>query len=329
MPQINFGTTVAQREEEQAAKMREMEAEIQAHDLRKQNLLSEYQRKTRAAKAIIITVASLLTIALLVFGTYNTFFKKERSDEEILNLIMNTPLMDNLFPDAGVEGYLKQNINSILEGYISPNSNADIEKVSINIDSLYVTNITHRNYQRADVTFSTNITAKEKDTEDLDGNVVKGAEYSNKYNFMIPINYDYNLKAYVLAGKPEIVLKPIVGISTENQTSEFYTFDGIEELDANSTSSAKLFMDTFLRNLYNSNNDISSASDIRREVLDISGKTFVAISDFHIYNGTNALGYNCYCDYSITTEGGFTYNNRTYFLVERLDTNTWKIKNIH
>ena len=329
MPQIQFGTTVAQREEEQAAKIREMEAEIQAHDLRKQNLLSEYQRKTRRAKTIITIVATLLAIALLVFGTYNTFFKKEKSDEEIINLIMNTPLVDNLYPDGGVEGYLKQNITNILTGYITPDSNAGIESVSIDINSLYVTDIVHRDYQKSDVSFSVNIVSKEVDKEDIDGNVVRGESHSNQYNFMIPITYDYGSRTYVLAGKPEIDLSPVVGVASERETSNYYVFDNISELDGTLSDSARLFLDTFLRNLYNSNNDISSASDVSRAALDVSGKTFVAITDFHIYNGTNALGHNSYCDYTISTDGGFLYNNRTYFILDRLDSNTWKIRGVN
>ena len=339
MPKIQLGgltptnPVVEQKEEEVVLaktpeELVELEQQIRDDDLKKEHNLQAIQRKRRRKNALMTALVVLLFLGLIGFGTYGTFFKKTMSRDDVIKIISETSLAKELFPGSDVEGYLRQNINGIFEGYLSVAGNNSMEYARPLPDTLYVTRVNKRNERLANVQFAVAIKTKEVDTTDFDGNVIPGKETEEYYNFLVPIRFDTNARVFSLAGKPELSVTPVQGVPREVEISEMLSFNGIEELDQNKTASAKEFIDTFLRTLYNSNSSIATFTNSPRESFVINGQTFVAITDFHIYQADNLSGLNSFCDFTVQTDAGFTYNTRLYFKLENITGGSWIIQSI-
>ena len=305
----------------------EMEKIVRSKNFAQENQLNNLQRKRRLTRRLTIALTTLAAIALLAFGVYGAFFRKVLSTDDIKNVIYDTPLVNELFPSSAVEGYLRQNINTILEGYITP-ANSSVESVIAEPNSLYVTRINKRNVEIANVQFVVTITTKEKDDLDSEGNTVIGKSTSGDYNFLVPIRYNTSAKMFSLAGKPELSVEPVINSPYEVEISPYFSYDNIPEANDVQSASAKNFIDTFLRTLYNSNSSIDLFTSQSRDAFHVEGQKFVTITDFHLYDGANHAGFNSFCDFTVQTDTGFSYNTRLYFMLENLTGETWVIKYI-
>lgn len=307
-----------------------LEEEIRQNDLRKETNLINITRKRQRTKRLTLAGVIVLSLALLGFGIYGTFFRQTMTDEDVRDVLYSTTLVNELYPDSAVEGYLRQNLDEIFTGYLnfSQGSGSKIEYVRALPNTLYVTRVNKRSVELSNVQFEVMIEVKEQDSIDGEGITTPGKIDSKYYNFLVPVRYDTSTRLFSLAGKPELSVNPVKGIPVEVNVSEFLSFNGIDEMDAARVASAKEFVDTFLRTLYNSNSSISTFTDSNRESFVIDGQTFVAITDFHIYTTDNPSGLNSFCDFTVSTDLGFTYNTRLYFKLENLSGGSWKINTI-
>ena len=73
---ITLGKSPEEQAAEEAKKQRELEAEIQQSIHERQQKIIALHKKQTTNKIIIGVITAIIVIALLIFGTYNTFFKQ-------------------------------------------------------------------------------------------------------------------------------------------------------------------------------------------------------------------------------------------------------------
>ena len=113
-----FGKTPEEIEAEEAMKQREIEAQVQQAMFERQSRIEALHKKQKSNKIIVLTFTTIIVIALLVFGTYNTFFKKELTTTDISNQI--TKQTSSLtYPSEGLDNYIRDNSQGFFNKYAS------------------------------------------------------------------------------------------------------------------------------------------------------------------------------------------------------------------
>ena len=84
MPKVVLGKTPEQLQAEEAKRQRELEAAIEQKQMEQQRKLNNLKQKQKTSKYIVIALSAIGAIALLTFGTYNTFFKHILTQDEVL-----------------------------------------------------------------------------------------------------------------------------------------------------------------------------------------------------------------------------------------------------
>lgn len=322
-----------EQEERNAERMRKMEAEVRAHNKEKERKLNIYKRKALRTKIITTTLIILFMGSILGFGIYNTFFNKGIQMKDAVyaaDAIQKASPIN--FPSAGVEGFLRENIDNILNGFIQQLP-ADKESMVYDTTSLYVTRVIPKTPTSCSSYFNMDILVKAKNSQDEEGNTIVGETTRDTYSFMLPVLYENN--AYRVGGVPELVMRPTNNITSVSE-AEYLKFNAGTEIDSTDASAARAQVETFLNNVYNTTSSVSTfyggtvdeAEVIKRSAY---GKEFVSVSDFRLYSEPNKEGYNAYVDYVIRIKSsGVTFLNRTYLLMESTGTNSndWKVMRV-
>ena len=102
MPKVVLGKTPEQIQAEEAQKQRELEEAIQQRDLERRAKLQALRQKQKVSRIIVVSIFVVFCIALLTFGTYNTFFKHPLTQQEVLALANS---VGNKFPCEGIPNY--------------------------------------------------------------------------------------------------------------------------------------------------------------------------------------------------------------------------------
>ena len=167
---LNLGKTPEQQKAEEAKKQRELEAEIQKSIMERQKKIVALHKKQKSNKIIIFSISAVITIALLVFGTYNTFFKQGLTMDEVSGQI-NKSTNTLYFPTEGVTDYIVNNSQTLFDKYIRLDPGYEYAKVDKN--SIYIDKLNVKNSSFAIVYFSMDVQVKEMDKEVTDPEILK------------------------------------------------------------------------------------------------------------------------------------------------------------
>lgn len=316
-----FNKTREDNEKEEAKKQRELEAEVQNRNLIRNKKLEQLGKKNKQNKIIVIVFIVVIGLSLLIFGTYNTFFKQPLTVEEVAQLIKQS---DTKFNDSGIDGFIYNNVGGLFKKYASLDSmNKNIESYEIDYNSLRIGKVTPINENLSLVDFYLTIHSKNKDYTEKNANGEKelkiGEEYDTSYRFNVLVGLQN--KAYYFASDLEI----IGYLSAENEAvtlSDYLSFKDMELEDENITNSARTKVDRIMSDLYQ-HKDLGGDFDPKSKEFD-SNLSYNGITEFKMYKSDNRLGFNVSMTYTVTSKSGFTYTTKTYLKVETSG-NSWKI----
>ena len=160
MTKFMLGKTQTEIAEIEAQKHRERELAVQKENLEQQSKIIALHKVHKRNKIIIISVFSLIVISLIVFGTYNTFFKKGLKPEDVTQQIT---MQVNKFPADGLDNYIRDNCEKLFLQHLGYQT-SQYESVSIDKNSVYISRVKKINNVLAEVYFSADVTVKELDT---------------------------------------------------------------------------------------------------------------------------------------------------------------------
>ena len=330
MPLFRLGQTEEdvriEEEKRQAEKLRELEKDINRRNIEQQEKRAKFIKKRKRNRIIVILFTVLSLLSILGIGTYNALNRKAELDNSTLSQIYEfvelNVMKDTPFKDSGVEGYLKATCPKIINNYIT--FEKEVEYVSIDDGSLYVIKIEKKDQKFADVWFSADVITKYADTK-KDDKVVIGETTYQRYNFRLPLYYDYNnTNTYSLAGDLELLSYVPLNENTEIVANTYNSFEGLPIVDEATLESARYFLqESFFKPLYNNKTGINQIFLSNKE-LRVDGLTFINIESFNLYSGYNGNGSNAECVYILKLPDGTLLKNKTYFTLEQQGT-SWVI----
>ena len=320
-----FNKTREDNEKEEAKKQRELEAEVQNRNTIRSKKLEQLNKKTKQNKMIVIISMIVISSALLIFGTYNTFFKQPLTQQEVVQLIKQS---DVKFNDGGIEGFLYNNIEEIFKDNTGVDSiKGGVEVYKLDLNSLRIDNIQSLNANTAYVEFYINVYSKGYDREEKDRytgelKVVKGTELEIPYRFSALIGN--NKGTYYFASDVEI-LGYVSAEDSKITKSTYLSFEDKQKVSDDVANSAKTKVDRIMADLY-AHKDVGGDYEPSAKDFDYNLE-YRGINEFKMYQETNALGYNVVMTYTVASINGFTYTTKTYLKVEQAG-NSWKITKI-
>lgn len=147
-------------EKERAEKQRKIEAEIQQKAIERQAKLQAMRQKQKITRICVILVTTIIMVAMLIFGTYNTFFKKILTTNDVYNAIK---VSKNTYPTFGVAEYIKDNSQTIFNTYATIDVST-YEYAKVDANSVYIDDLTPISNTVARVRYGFDVEVKEKDT---------------------------------------------------------------------------------------------------------------------------------------------------------------------
>ena len=235
---------------------------------------------------------------------YKTFLKHEWTGEEIA-AISNYYNGKTNFPEYGVQGYITENIDTLLVDKIV----YDKEVRDVTFGTPVVTRINSKNNMIANVYFYLS-------TETTLG--------SDNLSCVLPLYFDWSVNKYYPCG--DIIITPLgtTADETKMKGNDLMSFQGLTSLSDNECEAAQTFVNNFLTMFYD-NQDISPYYD--GKPLHTDDLIYNGLDKFEIYNSKNLNGYNCFCIVSFTSKTGLTYETSKYFTIEPSGA-SWIIHNV-
>ena len=326
---LKFGENKETREKARAQEEIERSLAIQEHDLERDRKLREIVKRNKRSKFFVLLGTGILFFSLLGFGVYNTFFKNvDVSDARIIQLISRNKAAS--FPEGGVEGYLRQNAQTLFDLNVIPTST--LEYTKLDPQTLYVTKINARSADLAYVQFNAEVETKQKDNKES-GEVIIGETKRTEFSFIIPIQWAASENRYINAGllelSPAKLQNQVVDVINDNFSFDRKVLgDEVSSLDAIDIENIKSMMDNMLNVAYNNNGDYAQFfKDNNAPVLESGNKKYISISDIKVYNMTNRMGYNGVIVVLFEGDNGFQYKNQMYIKVVDVS-GTWKVEGI-
>lgn len=167
-----LGKSPEELEAEKAKALREREAKIQQAAMERQQKINALHKKQKANKVIVICVASLITIVLLVFGTYNTFIKQGLTTDDVnAQITQNTSRLS--FPAEGLDNYIRDNSQTFFNKYAAIDKDSEIESATVDKNSVNINRVIKMTDSLALVYFSADIEVKTADTQVIDQTVIE------------------------------------------------------------------------------------------------------------------------------------------------------------
>jgi len=167
---LNLGKTPEQQKAEEAKRQRELEASIQEKIMERQAKIQALHRKQTSNKIIIFSVSAIILVGLIIFGTYNTFFKKGLTADDV-NTQITQKTSTLYFPIEGVNEYIVDNSQTLFDKYIRLDPSYEYAKVDKN--SIYIDKLIKKTSTFAMVYFSMDVEVKSFDTVVTDPEVIK------------------------------------------------------------------------------------------------------------------------------------------------------------
>lgn len=178
MARLVLGKTPEQLRTEEAEKQREIEAQIQEATRQRQAKIEALHKKQKTTKIAVISAVSAVSAILLVFGTYNTFFKKTLTLEDVQPSI-NASINSLNFPSEGLDNYIRENCETLFMKYMTYDvKNSNIQSVEVDKNSCYISRVKKLNSTLAQVYFSVDVIVHENDKEVTDPNIIDSLKKS-------------------------------------------------------------------------------------------------------------------------------------------------------
>lgn len=178
MARLVLGKTPEQLRAEEAEKQREIEAQIQEATRQRQAKIEALHKKQKTTKIAVIATVSAVSAILLVFGTYNTFFKKTLTLEDVQPSI-NSSINSLNFPSEGLDNYIRENCEPLFMKYMTYDlKNSNIQSVEVDKNSCYVSRVKKLNSTLAQVYFSVDVIVHENDKEVTDPKIIDSLKKS-------------------------------------------------------------------------------------------------------------------------------------------------------
>lgn len=344
MPKLVMGKTPEQLKREADQREQERLANIQEQDLEQQRQLRDMVVKQKRNRYIVLSISVILIIALLVFGTYNTFFKDPLNTNDVANVVyqFQSQLPDYSYP--GLDGFIRSNFDKWYNDQLQfdPDKKTDIEYIKGDLNTIAIDEIRHdgNNALFARVYFSIDIETKKVDTFDQNKEVIVGETTRTRTRFYIPIEYHYNRDANgqaLTVGYAAIGRLSYYMLENTDQhdylVNDWFKFN--EEAKYSPSESAlyepaRIRVEKILKDMYNGVVDESQYSSVRKFVNE-NGVKYVAMNQFDFYSEPNAMGFNAYVAYTIETKEGFTYENVNYLRLKQVTDGqnvTWVIESM-
>ena len=327
---IVIGKTPEQLEREEAELIRRRETEAQERNQEQERNLRLLVAKNRRNKIMVIGIAIVIILALLIFGTYNTFIRHELNDNDVKNIISQDVV---IFPSEGIQGFIRANFETWYNKNLIYNyqGDASIEYVKPLLDSLTIDKIDTKSNTLIRVYFSVDIECKQADYKDALGTIITGKTSVTRTAFFIPIEWHYTLndagtqvikQGYAAVGKLSYFMLESTDSSEIYDNNAFLVFND-EEVEEDQANAAKIKIDKIIRDLY-TGADTSQDYIVPRKFSNPNGDTYIGIDSFKMYKSPNHLGYNTIVTYTIQTKDGFYYSNTVYLAVKQ-NGSTWTI----
>lgn len=147
--------------EEEAQRQRELESTLQEEQQIRQQKLRSLKNVQRRNTAIIICVFVFLCAVLIVFGTYNTFFKKGLTQQDIDYTVAKS-INKFQFPADALDNYMRDSAEGLIYRYLTYD-NKNFDYVDVDEDSVCISRVKVLNDSLAYVYFNADIETKEKD----------------------------------------------------------------------------------------------------------------------------------------------------------------------
>ena len=332
---FKFGVTKEDREKEQAEKQRRLEAEVQERTFERDTKLNRYVKIQKRNKIIVTTLFIFFSLALLTFGTYNTFFKQPLTVGEVKTIAQQT--VPTNYDQSGIFGYLYNNMDILLSNYLAKGGEG-VESYTIEKDTLRVVKVnpTSNTYAQVDFEIDIKVKAPDSETKDKEGNKVKvtGETTYKTYKFSLILGRGQNpqegapknQKIYYCASKIRLISNDTDEILVSSLDPKLAFVDEFGEeldtIDANTSAKIQNEVETIFMNLY-SGRDVSLQFTPNKNFKSTTDK-FKGITSFSMFEKPNAYGFNSYVEYSVETEQGLTYKNSAYLTIEQ-DGTSYKI----
>ena len=169
---IVLGKTPEELRAEEAQKQRELEAQIQQAQQERQDKINALYKKQKQNTIIVVSVAAIVIIALLVFGTYNTFIKHQFNADDAMPLIQQS--LNGLdYPAEGLQNYLRDNCDVLFEKYLCTNNDQTIKSISVDKNSFAINRLYRKSTMLSIVYFSIDINVIENDVQITDEELIK------------------------------------------------------------------------------------------------------------------------------------------------------------
>lgn len=173
MPKVVLGKTPEQLRAEEAERQREIESQIQQSQLERQAKIEALHKKQKNTKIAVIACISGISAILIVFGTYNTFFKKTITVEDVKPEI-NAAINYLAFPSEGLDNYIRDNCETLFNKYMTYDlKNSNIKSIEVDKNSCNISRVKKLNSVLSQVYFSVDVVVSENDSEVTDPEVIK------------------------------------------------------------------------------------------------------------------------------------------------------------
>ena len=313
---FKLGQTKEDKEKQKAEELRQLEYEVAERNRSKQAKLEKLKRKSKTMKIIVISLFVLFSLALLVFGTYNTFFKHSLTEDDIIRIIGTETATYNT---SGVTGFIVENAPLEITKYLTKTDN--IEYYNVDPTSIRVNKIIVLDQISAAVYFTSNIEVKTKDvvTKNSKGETITtvGETFNTNYTFYTILNYlggdGYSFGSALGFTENAKIL------STKNEFKENHqiAFDNVPIDDETTTITKKTKVERILADIYDNKN---VASDFESSGLTFNNpdehSKFIRINEFISYKSENMLGFNAYCTYIVENTDGLQIIKVAYLKIE-------------
>lgn len=330
MARIRLGASPEELERELVEKQQQLAEEVLKRNQLKEKHILEIKKVQKKNRIIVVTTLSIVLSSLLIFGTYNTFFKKVPTTEDLKGVLVSSVRQFNV---AGLDGYIRNNFTTwFKELHSFKDEKLGLEKVNPNLDSLTIDDVVQISNTVARVYFTVDIESKTKDIENADKTITKGVIKNTRYRFYIPVESYSQMKdgkvnaiGYRPLSHLSMFMNDRVDTHVVAENESVFAFNKDSKETEENIKSAQTKVDRTLSDLYEKKD---TKQDLHSNlVFNGYGSKYLQLLNFEFYKEKNELGYNAKVTYLIRTQEGFEYKQTSYMLLVK-NGSSWRIAGI-
>ena len=261
----------------------------------------------RVRKIVVLATVIAFLLALIIFGTYSTFFKHDLTAYEaaVYTNAYNGQATSQQW-DSGVQSFLEANLYEMLTTNFS--SSGDVKEFTV--DNISV----ERNIAYGDTMFLTFFSA------DIETN---GSSERVFMSIWISVENSTYEAASSVTISSRAAYSSYDGTTVDNSYLEFDD----SELNSEDSTSFQSALNNFLTLGYNTGGDTSQIY-VGESELDFSGATYIQIDSCSVYDTENNLGFNAVATYKLELDNGVQFTTTSYFDISLSSSGAWVINRI-